>query len=144
MRNGGQIHARQPATVAAGSPIVRRPTRQTTTAATAVSAIGTSRSASQLGPNAQKSGAVRMASWEPPKPWPQKNTGSSPSRTWRAIRPTTASSLSGTPIEERYTQTRSAIPADGREPDEHEPPERREVAARRHRCRDRRAHRRRV
>ena len=53
MTNGGQIHDTQPATTAAGSPIVRRPTLQTTTAVTAESAMGTSRSVSQPLPATQ-------------------------------------------------------------------------------------------
>ncbi len=72
MTNGGQIHDTQPATTAAGSPIVRRPTLHTTTAVTAESAMGTSRSVSQPLPATQKSGTVASTSCEPPYAWPQK------------------------------------------------------------------------
>ena len=58
MTNGGQIQASPPATPAAGSPIVRRPTRHTTTAATTERAMGTSRRVSQLLPAIQNTGTV--------------------------------------------------------------------------------------
>ena len=66
MVNGGQIQNSAAATAAGRSPIVRLPTRQTTSAATAVSAIGTILSATQLVPKTRKSGTVSIASWEPP------------------------------------------------------------------------------
>ena len=57
--------------VAAGSPNILRPTRQTISAETTVKATGTSRSASQPLPKTQKTGTVRNTSWVPPYPCPQ-------------------------------------------------------------------------
>src|SRR6476659_1423856 len=111
MTNGGQIHDRHPATTAARSPIVRRPTRQTTTAVIAEIATGTSRSVTQPLPATQNSGTVARTSCEPPYACPQKYVVSSPPLACRAISPTTASSLSGTPSAERWTHTRRTTPA---------------------------------
>jgi hypothetical protein len=72
---------------------------------------GTMRTAAQLVPASQSTGAVSNASWEPLNPCPQKNTGISPSSTWRAISATTASSPSGTPSTERWIHTRRATPS---------------------------------
>ena len=62
----GQIQKSTAATDAAGSPTVRRPTRQTSAAATAKSAIGTSLSARVDDPRTANTGAVRKTSSVPP------------------------------------------------------------------------------
>ena len=98
------MHQIAAAIVAAGWPIVRRPTRQIRSPATTSSANGTARRARMLEPSAAKTGAVRNTSCVPPYSWCQKNVGNSPSRTCRTMRPQTASSESGAPRRTRSTR----------------------------------------
>ena len=97
--------------MAAGSPIMRRPILQITSAVTAERAIGTSRRVSHSLPATQNTGTVSRTSCEPPYACPQKNVVRSPPAACLTMSPTTASSLSGIPSADRCTQTRSATPA---------------------------------